>query len=129
METIRRNLALADMDIRTDERGRRRIFSIKFVSKEGKVYFMPQAYACGAGRMNMKEYQLRGVQPCDCKGNPEGHPYPVDIYNPQIQISAESETKRSIFREKDKTKRSKKESAQHSKSRNKSFVMTSVSAL
>lgn len=52
-----------------------------------------------------------------------------NLYNPQIQISAESETKRSIFREKDKTKRSKKESAQHSKSRNKSFVMTSVSAL
>ena len=40
---------------------------------------MPQAYACGAGRMNMKEDQLRGVQPCNCKGNPEGHPYPVDI--------------------------------------------------
>ena len=55
--------------------------------------------------------------------------YARGIYNPQIQISAESETKRSIFREKDKTKRSKKESAQHSKSRNKSFVMTSVSAL
>lgn len=53
----------------------------------------------------------------------------AQMYNPQIQISAESETKRSIFREKDKTKRSKKESAQHSKSRNKSFVMTSVSAL
>jgi len=53
----------------------------------------------------------------------------TSLYNPQIQISAESETKRSIFREKDKTKRSKKESAQHSKSRNKSFVMTSVSAL
>lgn len=55
--------------------------------------------------------------------------YLEKLYNPQIQISAESETKRSIFREKDKTKRSKKESAQHSKSRNKSFVMTSVSAL
>lgn len=55
--------------------------------------------------------------------------YKQKRYNPQIQISAESETKRSIFREKDKTKRSKKESAQHSKSRNKSFVMTSVSAL
>ena len=51
------------------------------------------------------------------------------VYNPQIQISAESETKRSIFKKRDKTKRSKKESAQHSKSRNKSFVMTSVSAL
>lgn len=51
------------------------------------------------------------------------------VYNPQIQISAESETKRSIFRKRNKTKRSKKESAQHSKNRNKRFVMTSVSAL
>lgn len=30
------------------------------------------------------------------------------VYNPQIQISAESGTKRSIFRQKNKTKRSKK---------------------
>ena len=60
---------------------------------------------------------------------PSDYVEPLPWYNPQIQISAESETKRSIFREKDKTKRSKKESAQHSKSRNKSFVMTSVSAL
>lgn len=63
------------------------------------------------------------------KLNPMNPVYYANMYNPQIQISAESETKRSIFREKDKTKRSKKESAQHSKSRNKSFVMTSVSAL
>lgn len=62
-------------------------------------------------------------------GQKLGRPMGGHNYNPQIQISAESETKRSIFREKDKTKRSKKESAQHSKSRNKSFVMTSVSAL
>lgn len=78
---IRRNLMLADMDIRTDERGRRRIFSIKFVTKEGKLYFIPQAYARGAGKMNMKEFQLRGIQPCDCNANPEGHVYPVDIDN------------------------------------------------
>ena len=84
METIRRNLALADMDIRTDERGRRRIFSIKFVSKEGKIYFIPQAYACGAGRMNMKEYQFRGVQPCDCKGNPEGK---REVYRVLLPVS------------------------------------------
>lgn len=32
----------------------------------------------------------------------------LDRYNPQIQISAESGTKRSIFRQKNKTKRSKK---------------------
>ena len=35
------------------------------------------------------------------------------IYNPQIQISAESGTKRSNFRQKDKTKRSKKGCTQH----------------
>lgn len=35
----------------------------------------------------------------------KGGPY---LYNPQIQISAESGTKRSIFRQKNKTKRSKK---------------------
>lgn len=34
-------------------------------------------------------------------------------YNPQIQISAESGTKRSNFRQKDKTKRSKKGCTQH----------------
>lgn len=67
METIRRNLALADMDIRTDERGRRRIFSIKFVSKEGKVYFMPQAYACGAGRMNMKDTSSGACSPATAR--------------------------------------------------------------
>ena len=39
--------------------------------------------------------------------------YSTDIYNPQIQISAESGTKRSNFRQKDKTKRSKKGCTQH----------------
>lgn len=78
---IRRNLMLADMDIRFHPDGTRRIFSIKFVTKEGKLYFVPQAYACGAGKMNMKLYQLRGIQPCDCKGNKEGHLFPVNIDN------------------------------------------------
>lgn len=36
------------------------------------------------------------------------HFYAEAYYNPQIQISAESGTKRSIFRQKNKTKRSKK---------------------
>ncbi len=72
------------------------------------------------------------IWPGDTIANLTNHytvPEGKTLYNPQIQISAESETKRSIFRKRDKTKRSKKESAQHSKSRNKSFVMTSVSAL
>ena len=59
---------LDDLDIRTLPDGRKRIFSIKFVTKEGKLRFVPQAYACGAGKMNNKQYRLRGIQPCDCKG-------------------------------------------------------------
>ena len=35
----------------------------------------------------------------------------TSVYNPQIQISVVSGTKRSIFRQKNKTKRSKKKAA------------------
>lgn len=79
MDTIKRNQVLDELDIRTLPDGRKRIFSIKFVTKEGKLIFLPQAYACGAGRMNNKRFRVRGIQPCDCKGNPEYHPYPVCI--------------------------------------------------
>ena len=37
--------------------------------------------------------------------------YSTCLYNPQIQISVVSGTKRSIFRQKNKTKRSKKKAA------------------
>ena len=79
IKRIKRKVALADMDIRFDENGKKRIFSIKFVSKAGKLYFVPQAYESGAGRMNMNKCRMRGIQPCDCKGNAEGHVYPVVI--------------------------------------------------
>ena len=46
---------LADMDVRTNPDGTRRIFSIKFVTQEGKLYFIPQAFARGAGKMNMND--------------------------------------------------------------------------
>ena len=92
-------------------------------SFEGKKY---QVALCGKPRPARGECKtdvyIKGIAS-------DGEAREIKIYNPQIQISAESETKRSIFRKRDKTKRSKKESAQHSKSRNKSFVMTSVSAL
>lgn len=41
------------------------------------------------------------------QGTPWGYIFIQHMYNPQIQISAESGTKRSIFRQKNKTKRSK----------------------
>ncbi len=79
MKTIRRNIMLQELDIRTMPNGMKRIFSIKFLTSDGKVYFFPQAFAGGAGRMNMKLARVRGIQPCDCKGTPEGHRYPVGI--------------------------------------------------
>lgn len=82
-KTIYRSQMLNELDIRTRPDGRNRVFSIKFVTAEGKLVFFPQAYACGAGRMNNKLYRVRGIQACDCEGNPERgiHVYPVRIYN------------------------------------------------
>ena len=79
METITRQQVLNELDVRTLPDGRKRIFSIKFVTAAGKLVYLPQAYACGAGRMNNKENRVRGIQPCDCKANPEGHVYPMKI--------------------------------------------------
>lgn len=81
MENIKRNEMLADMDIRLAMNGKKRTFSIKFVGRNGKLYFFPNAFACGVANTNMKQARVRGVQPCDCKGNPEGHVYPVGIDN------------------------------------------------
>ncbi len=83
INTITRRQLLDELDIRTLPTGRNRVFSIKFVTKEGKLIFFPQAYACGAGKMNNKVFRVRGIQPCDCQGTPDPgtHVYPVRIYN------------------------------------------------
>lgn len=83
METITRQQMLDELDIRTRPDGRKRIFSIKFITTEGKLVFFPQAYACGAGKLNNKVYRVRGIQACDCQGVPEKgiHVYPVRIFN------------------------------------------------
>lgn len=75
---IRRNMVLKEMDIRWLPNGNRNIFSIKFVDKKGKLRFIPQAYMRGL-RYNVKDARQRGIQPCDCKGNAEGHVYPIGI--------------------------------------------------
>jgi hypothetical protein len=75
---ISRNIMLKEMDIRWLPDGRRNIISIKYVDKSGKLRFIPQAYVCGLP-YNVKKNRQRGIQPCDCKGYPEGHVYPVCI--------------------------------------------------
>lgn len=72
---------LSEIDIRQKPSGEKRIFSCKFVTTDGKLYYIPQAYACGCGNVNMKQKRYRGIQPCDCKANPEGHVIPVKITN------------------------------------------------
>lgn len=72
---------LADMDIRTLPDGQRRVVSVKYIDKTGKLRFFPQATVGGAGRMNNQQWRVRGFTPCDCKGNAEDHVHPVGIYN------------------------------------------------
>jgi hypothetical protein len=75
---IRRNLMLKEMDIRWLPNGERNIISIKFVDKSGKLRYVPQAYVRGLP-WDVQEARQRGIQPCDCRGNMEGHLYPVGI--------------------------------------------------
>lgn len=79
MEIIKRNFALEVMSIKELPNGKKNIFSIKFVDKEGKLRYFPHAVATGAGRMNNYQCRVRGVQPTCPSGNPEGHIYPVRI--------------------------------------------------
>lgn len=78
---VTRDQVLQEMDVRRLSTGKKKLYTITFIGKNGKRYFLPKAYSCGAGKMDNKRWRLRGVQPCDCKGNPEGHVYPVGIFN------------------------------------------------
>lgn len=80
-EKISRKEMLADMDVRTWPDGRRRVVSVKYVEQGGKLRFFPQCTVGGAGRMNNKQWRVRGFTPCDCKGQPEDHVHPVRIFN------------------------------------------------
>ncbi|GAB6122286.1 hypothetical protein [Dysgonomonas termitidis] len=75
---IRRNLMLKELDIRWLPNGKRNIFSIKYVDKSGKLRYIPQAYVRGLP-YNVQDARQRGIQPCDCEGNAEGHVYPAGI--------------------------------------------------
>lgn len=77
--TLKEMLVL--MDVRAHPDGRPMVHSFKFVMKDGRLRFFPQALVCGAGRMDNKAYRVRGLQPCDCKGWPEDHVHPVRIHN------------------------------------------------
>lgn len=82
-KTMTRRQMLQMLDIRTKPDGRPIVYSAKFVMLDGTLRFFPQCIVTGAGRMNMKELRVRGLQPCDCIGTPDpgSHPIPVRINN------------------------------------------------
>jgi hypothetical protein len=77
-ESIRRNYALREYDIKETPQGRQQIFSIKFLKKNGELVFLPKAVASGLP-FNMKDNRMRGVVAIDGKGDKMGHIYPVNI--------------------------------------------------
>jgi hypothetical protein len=77
-DSIRRNYALREYDVKETPQGRQNIFSIKFLKKNGELVFLPKAVASGLS-MNMKDNRMRGVVAIDDKGDKIGHIYPVNI--------------------------------------------------
>jgi hypothetical protein len=77
-DSIRRNYALREYDIKETPQGRQSVFSIKFLKKNGELVFLPKAVASGLS-MNMKDNRMRGVVAIDANGDKIGHIYPVNI--------------------------------------------------
>jgi hypothetical protein len=78
IQTIRRNLALKEYEIKETPAGKQVTFSIKFVNKKGEIIFIPRAVAAGL-RFNMKENRMRGVLAVDANNDAIGHVTPVHI--------------------------------------------------
>lgn len=77
---IRRVDVLREYDIKETPKGKRVIFSIKFVNKAGELVFLPRAIASGLP-WEVAANRQRGVMPVDPKGEKTGHVYPVRIDN------------------------------------------------
>ena len=78
IQTIRRNLALKEYEIKETPDGKQVTFSIKFVTKSGEIVFIPRAVAAGL-RFNQKENRMRGVVSIDQDNKATGHVTPVHI--------------------------------------------------
>ncbi len=78
IQSIRRNLALKEYEIKETPNGKQVTFSIKFVTKKGELIFIPRAVAAGL-RFSMKENRMRGVLAVDSNNDANGHVTPVHI--------------------------------------------------
>lgn len=80
MTTIRRNLALKEMEVKETPDGSPVVFSIRFIKVNGESVFIPRAVACGL-RANMSKNRMRAVSPVNSHNERSGHVYPVRIDN------------------------------------------------
>jgi len=78
VQSVRRNLALKDYEIKETPDGKQSTFSIRFVKKNGELVFIPRAMASGLP-FNGKDSRMRGVLPIDNENNASGHVTPVHI--------------------------------------------------
>jgi len=78
IQTIRRNLALKEYEIKETPEGKQFSFSIKFVKKNGELVFIPRAVAAGLP-FNGKNNRMRGAIPVDNENNASDHVTPVHI--------------------------------------------------
>jgi hypothetical protein len=78
IQTIRRNLALKEYEIKESPDGKQTTFSIRFVKKNGEIVFIPRTIAAGL-QFNGKDNRMRGVLPVDGDNNASGHVTPVHI--------------------------------------------------
>jgi hypothetical protein len=76
--TIRRNLALHEYDVKSLPSGASVVFSIGFVKKNGEVAFIPSAIASGLP-FSVSGNRMRGVMPVDGSLARCGHIIAVDI--------------------------------------------------
>ena len=78
IQTIRRNLALKEYELKETHDGKQVTFSIRFVKKNGEAVFIPCAIAAGLP-FNGKDSRMRGVLPVDSENKSLGHVTPVHI--------------------------------------------------
>ena len=78
IQTIRRNLALKEYEIKETPDGKQVVFSIRFVKKNGELVFIPRAVAAGL-QFNATNNRMRGVLPVDGDNKGSGHVTPVHI--------------------------------------------------
>lgn len=80
MGTIRRNLALKELEVKENPSGKQRTFSIRFIKVNGESVFLPLAVATGL-RFNMSAHRMRAAVGVNKQGNTIGHIYPIRIDN------------------------------------------------